>query len=37
MTPKQVRVMAADLHSGNVMKDEDTEEYIMTDPFSFVD
>ena len=29
--------MVADLHSGNVMKDNDTEEYIMTDPFSFVD
>ena len=29
--------MVVDLHSGNVMKDEDTEEYIMTDPFSFAD
>ena len=28
--------MSVDLHSGNVMKDMDTGEYIMTDPFSFV-
>ena len=29
--------MSVDLHSGNVMMDMDTGEYIMTDPFSFVD
>lgn len=29
--------MRVDLHGGNVMRDEDTGEYIMTDPFSFVD
>ena len=29
--------MRVDLHSGNVMRDDDTGEYIMTDPFSFVD
>lgn len=29
--------MRVDLHSGNVMMDMDTGEYIMTDPFSFVD
>lgn len=29
--------MRVDLHSGNVMRDADTGEYIMTDPFSFVD
>lgn len=29
--------MMVDLHSGNVMLDDDTGEYIMTDPFSFVD
>lgn len=29
--------MRADLHGGNVMRDMDTGEYIMTDPFSFVD
>lgn len=28
--------MRVDLHSGNVMRDMDTGEYIMTDPFSFV-
>lgn len=28
--------MRVDLHSGNVMMDMDTGEYIMTDPFSFV-
>lgn len=29
--------MRVDLHDGNVMMDMDTGEYIMTDPFSFVD
>ena len=29
--------MSVDLHGGNVMMDMDTGEYIMTDPFSFVD
>ena len=29
--------MRVDLHGGNVMRDMDTGEYIMTDPFSFVD
>ena len=29
--------MRVDLHGGNVMMDMDTGEYIMTDPFSFVD
>ena len=29
--------MRVDLHSGNVMRDMDTGECIMTDPFSFVD
>lgn len=29
--------MRVDLHRGNVMLDSDTGEYIMTDPFSFVD
>lgn len=29
--------MRVDLHSGNVMQDMGTGEYIMTDPFSFVD
>lgn len=29
--------MRVDLHGGNVMRDVDTGEYIMTDPFSFVD
>lgn len=29
--------MRVDLHGGNVMMDSDTGEYIMTDPFSFVD
>ena len=29
--------MHVDLHGGNVMMDMDTGEYIMTDPFSFVD
>ena len=29
--------MTVDLHDGNVMMDMDTGEYIMTDPFSFVD
>lgn len=28
--------MCVDLHGGNVMRDDDTGEYIMTDPFSFV-
>ena len=29
--------MCVDLHSGNVMMDVDTGEYIMTDPFSVVE
>ena len=29
--------MRVDLHSGNVMRDDTTGEYIMTDPFSFVE
>ena len=29
--------MRVDLHYGNVMRDMDTGEFIMTDPFSFVD
>lgn len=29
--------LRVDLHSGNVMRDRDTGECIMTDPFSFVD
>lgn len=29
--------MEVDLHGGNVMRDTTTGEYIMTDPFSFVD
>lgn len=29
--------MRVDLHGGNVMRDADTGEYIMTDPFSFVE
>lgn len=29
--------MRVDLHGGNVMRDMDTGEYIMTDPFSFVE
>lgn len=29
--------MVVDLHDGNVMMDMDTGDYIMTDPFSFVD
>lgn len=29
--------MHVDLHRGNVMRDADTGEYIMTDPFSFID
>ena len=29
--------MTVDLHGGNVMMDDGTGEYIMTDPFSFVD